>query len=79
MVYETESTYNLIQVVEDSSARRYLLLNEGQGIHSVYTPPQQYRAPKIRSTCSLADPDYYLIAPYSMRPPTLSRQCATYS
>jgi len=65
MVYETESTYNLIQVVEDSSARRYLLLNEGQGIHSVYTPPQQYRAPNDPLNLLTGGPwDYYLIAPY---------------
>jgi len=37
MVYEQESRYNYIQVlqVEDS---RYLMLNEGQGVHSVYSP-----------------------------------------
>lgn len=37
--YETESAYNFIQVVERTDAQgttRYLLLNEGQGLHSVY-------------------------------------------
>lgn len=34
---EIESAYNFIQVVERDGAR-YLLLNEGQGIHSVYHP-----------------------------------------
>jgi spermidine synthase len=37
MVYETESAYNYIQVIEEDSYR-YLLLNEGQGVHSVYHP-----------------------------------------
>ncbi len=36
-IYETESTYNYIQVLEKDSYR-YLRLNEGQGIHSVYHP-----------------------------------------
>ena len=36
-IYETESSYNYIQVVERGGTR-YLLLNEGQGIHSVFTP-----------------------------------------
>ncbi len=37
MIYEQESRYNYIQVlqVEDT---RYLMLNEGQGVHSVYSP-----------------------------------------
>jgi spermidine synthase len=36
-VYETESGYNYIQVVERDGVRQ-LLLNEGQGVHSVYAP-----------------------------------------
>ncbi len=36
-IYEGESAYNYIQVVERQGTR-YLLLNEGQGIHSMYTP-----------------------------------------
>jgi predicted membrane-bound spermidine synthase len=36
-IYETESSYNYIQVVE-REGMRYLFLNEGQGIHSVYQP-----------------------------------------
>ncbi len=39
MVYETESAYNYIQVLE-VDGYRYLRLNEGQGIHSVYHPTQ---------------------------------------
>ena len=36
-LYETESAYNYIEVVERDGVR-YLLLNEGQGVHSVYDP-----------------------------------------
>ena len=34
-IYETESAYNYIEVVERENVR-YLLLNEGQGVHSIY-------------------------------------------
>jgi len=37
MIYETESSYNYIQVIEKDSYR-YLRLNEGQGMHSIYHP-----------------------------------------
>ncbi len=37
MIYETESAYNYIQVL-DVDGFRYLRLNEGQGMHSVYHP-----------------------------------------
>jgi spermidine synthase len=40
LMYEEESAYNLIQVVEDGQGWRYLLLNEGQGWHSLYHPDQ---------------------------------------
>lgn len=36
-VYEGESAYNYIQVLEVNGTR-YLRLNEGQGVHSVYNP-----------------------------------------
>jgi spermidine synthase len=36
-IYESESAYNYIQVVEINGTR-YLRLNEGQGIHSEYNP-----------------------------------------
>jgi spermidine synthase len=39
LLRETESPYNFIQVVARGDTR-YLLLNEGQGIHSVYNPHQ---------------------------------------
>jgi len=38
-IYETESAYNYIQV-QEIGGTRYLRLNEGQGIHSVYHPDQ---------------------------------------
>ena len=37
MVYESESAYNYIQVLEFDGFR-YLRLNEGQGVHSIYHP-----------------------------------------
>ena len=37
-IYETESAYNYIQVLELSDGTRYLRLNEGQGVHSEYHP-----------------------------------------
>ena len=36
-VYETESSYNYIQVIQQGEYR-YLRLNEGQGVHSIYHP-----------------------------------------
>jgi spermidine synthase len=36
-IYETESAYNYIQVIEFDGTR-YLRLNDGQGIHSEYNP-----------------------------------------
>lgn len=42
LLYEDESAYNLIQVVQDEEGYRYLLLNEGQGIHSQWHPTEVY-------------------------------------
>jgi len=39
LIYETESSYNYIQVLEQGEFR-LLRLNEGQGIHSIYHPDQ---------------------------------------
>jgi len=58
-IYETESAYNYIQVVEQDGSR-YLYLNEGQGIHSVYRPQMQ----RAWGTW-----DYFLIAPFFNPPP----------
>ena len=53
LLYETESAFNYIQVV-DAGFERQLRLNEGEGIHSVYRPND-----------GLADGiwDYFLLAP----------------
>ncbi len=53
LVYDTESAFNYIQVL-DLGTERQLRLNEGEGIHSVYRPAG-----------GLADGiwDYFLIAP----------------
>jgi len=59
-IYEDESAYNYIQVVERDGVR-YLLLNEGQGIHSVYAPGQ---------TATYGTWDYFLAAPYWNEAPT---------
>ncbi len=53
-IYETESAYNYIEVVEREEIR-YLLLNEGQGVHSVYDPAGQL----TRGTW-----DFFLAAPF---------------
>jgi spermidine synthase len=55
LLYDRESGYNYIQVTEDARGYRFLLLNEGQGIHSIYHP-DIYR---YNGTW-----DYFLAAPY---------------
>lgn len=42
LLYEDETAYNLVQVVEDDAGYRYLLLNEGQGYHSQWHPTELY-------------------------------------
>lgn len=39
LIYETESSYNYIQVLEEQGFH-LLRLNEGQGVHSIYHPDQ---------------------------------------
>jgi len=39
LVYETESEYNYIQVVEEDGARK-LVLNEGHAVHSIFDPDE---------------------------------------
>lgn len=58
-LFETESSYNYIQVAEYEGVR-YLFLNEGQGIHSVYAPD------RLRTYGTW---DYFVIAPYFNPPP----------
>lgn len=53
-IYETESAYNYIQVLERDGTR-YLLLNEGQGIHSMYHPD---------ALLTGGTWDYFLAAPF---------------
>lgn len=63
-IYETESGYNYIQVIEEGGCRS-LLLNEGEGIHSVYCPGQQ----------RVGGPwDYFLVAPFFNAPPYTSER-----
>jgi spermidine synthase len=54
-IYEGESAYNYIQVVEQQGTR-YLLINEGQGIHSMYTPGS--------NGATYGTWDYFLAAPF---------------
>ena len=58
-IYERESAYNYIQVVELDGVR-YLRLNEGEGMHSVY-------APGLLLTGGTWD--YFLAAPFFNPPP----------
>jgi spermidine synthase len=54
LIYEAESEYNFIQVIQRGETR-YLLLNEGQGIHSIYDPNQLE---------TFGSWDYFLVGPY---------------
>lgn len=59
-LYQGESSYNFIQVVERSGTR-YLLLNDGQGVHSIYNPAT------IQTNGTW---DYFTLAPYFNATPT---------
>lgn len=59
-IYEDESQYNYIQVLEIEGTR-YLLLNEGQAVHSVYDP---------NSLATFGTWDYFLAAPFFYPPET---------
>ncbi|NLX09735.1 MAG: fused MFS/spermidine synthase [Chloroflexi bacterium] len=61
-LYEDESPYNLVQVVEDEQGYRYLLLNEGQGIHSQWHPTEIYYA---RTWGMFLAGPYFNAPPYS--------------
>lgn len=65
LLFEEESTYNLIQVVEDENGWRYLLLNEGQGWHSLYHPDELLTGFTW---------DYFLIGPLFNPPPFHTNQ-----
>lgn len=62
LIYEDESAYNYIQVARWGEAN-VLLLNEGQGIHSMYYPDY----PEFIETGGTWD--YYLAAPFFNAPP----------
>jgi predicted membrane-bound spermidine synthase len=59
VIFEGESAYNYIQVAEWHGTR-YLFLNEGLGLHSIYNPDQLYTGMTW---------DYFLAAPYFNPPP----------
>ncbi len=54
LIYEVESSYNYIQVVQRDDTRA-LLLNEGNAVHSLYTPGE---------ILTEGVWDYFLVAPY---------------
>jgi spermidine synthase len=60
LLYEHDSAYNYIQVQEDADGYRYLYLNEGQGVHSVWHPTNFL----YNGTW-----DIFLAAPYFNAPP----------
>jgi spermidine synthase len=57
MIYEQESFYNYIQVVQDPDGTRKLVLNEGQAVHSIYNPDRVLTGPEWYN-------DYILAAPF---------------
>jgi spermidine synthase len=59
MIYEQESRYNYIQVLQVGQAR-YLMLNEGQGVHSIYDP---------QSLSTFGTWDMFIVAPFFNPPP----------
>jgi spermidine synthase len=63
-IYERESAYNYIQVVEKDGVR-YLRLNEGEGMHSVYAPGMLLTGGTW---------DYFLAAPFFNSPPRAPAQ-----
>ena len=64
VLYETESAYNYIQVVQWGD-EVWLKLNEGQGVHSIYDPD---------SVLVGGIWDYFLIAPFFNNPPYEAEQ-----
>ncbi|MBN1639606.1 MAG: fused MFS/spermidine synthase [Anaerolineae bacterium] len=64
MIAERESRYNYIQVLEVAGVR-YLMLNEGQGVHSIYDP---------RSLATTGTWDTMTIAPFFNPPPFTPQQ-----
>ncbi len=57
LVYDKESLYNYIQVTQQPDGTRQLILNEGEAVHSIYSPdPNQILTGWYW--------DYFLAAPY---------------
>ena len=54
LIYETESPYNYIQVIQAGDTR-YLMLNEGDAVHSIYNPNQ---------VLTKGEWDYVAVAPF---------------
>jgi spermidine synthase len=63
-IFEDESAYNYIQVLQAGDTR-YLMLNEGQAVHSVYNPNQIE---------TFGTWDYFLAAPYFNDPQSTPRR-----
>ncbi len=57
LIYDRESYYNYIQVIQEPDGTRELVLNEGQAIHSIYYPDPN----KVLTGWYW---DYFLAAPY---------------
>ena len=64
LVYEQESSYNYIRVIQEGPARE-LLLNDGLGIHSIYNPQSVLTGHLF---------DYFLLAPYFAAQPAMRPQ-----
>lgn len=61
LIYEKESAYNYIQVVQGADGVHFLVLNEGEAIHSIYSPDHVLLG-CIYGPCWYSD--YLLAAPY---------------
>jgi spermidine synthase len=80
-IYERESSYNYIQVVE-RDGYRYLRLNEGQGIHSMYHPTQlafegtwdQFQAAPFFNAPPFAPENVHSMAIIGLAAGTIARQ-----
>jgi spermidine synthase len=58
LIYEQETLYNYVQVTQDAQGTHYLILNEGDAIHSIYNPNQILYIDRGWYS------DYLLAAPY---------------
>src|SRR5262249_8765019 len=58
LIYEQETLYNYVQVTQDGEGTNYLVLNEGDAIHSIYNPDRILYIDRGWYS------DYLLAAPY---------------